>query len=91
MTNLYFKIQFEKSTELYLGSKVYIYNDTIYRLKNQPNKLVKIVPTNNRYAQKIIKLLKNFKKIKNPAVVRIYQIGSFGSKNNSYYCYGKTI
>lgn len=63
---------FQKRTGLKLGSRIYSGHGDIYKLKDYPNRLVKIVKTDDTDDIKIIRYLH---RSKNPAVVKIHKVG----------------
>jgi hypothetical protein len=79
--------RFERITGFVIGKNLYEGNGTIYSLKNQADKVVKIVDSGTSYTRKMMRLIRSLKRIKSPAVVRIHQYGSFTADGNSYYYY----
>lgn len=79
---------FENATKIKLGKTLAEGNGTIYEIKGQPTKVVKVVfGGSEAYSNKMVKLLKRLKKVRSPAVVRIYQFGKFYSDRESCYYY----
>lgn len=80
--------QFEKASKMKLGKTLAEGNGTIYEIKGQSTKVVKVVfGGSERYTNKMIRLLKKLKRVKSPAVVRIYQYGKFYTDKESCYYY----
>ncbi len=80
--------RFEKVTGYKLGKTVAEGNGTIYNLQGHSTKVVKIVySVSHQYVSKMMKLLRNLKRIKSPAVVRIHKYGKFNVGGDHYYYY----
>lgn len=79
--------QFELATGMKLNGILDEGNGTIYSLRGHPDKVVKIVFSRAEYAKKMMKLLKNLKKMKSPAVVRIHKYGTFKVDGENCYYY----
>jgi len=80
--------RFELASKIKLGKTIADGNGTIYAIKGQPNKVVKVVYAGSEsYANKMIKLLAKLKRDKDPAVVRIYQYGKFHTNGEPCYYY----
>jgi D-alanyl-D-alanine carboxypeptidase len=80
--------QFENASGIKLGRTLAEGNGTIYEIKGQPTKVVKVVFGGSKeYTNKMMRLLKKLKRAKSPAVVGIYQYGQFITDGESCYYY----
>jgi hypothetical protein len=75
------KLAFQKKTGLTLGKRIYSGHGDIYKLKNYPNRLVKIVEFDDLNDFKIIKYLH---RSKNPSVVKLHKVGVLRNVKDEY-------
>ena len=80
---------FQKQTKLKLGKRLYSGNGDIFLLKNYPKRVVKVVydSYDDCPVNKAIRILKYLQRSKNPAVVKLYRVGSFKYDSQTGYYY----
>lgn len=80
---------FHKATGLNLDRKIYSGNGEIYTIRDHKDKVVKVVCAGSINPSKEIKFFKYLKRNKNPAIVKLFQIGALKIRDDcySYYCY----
>lgn len=77
---------FESKSGLQAGKVLVEANGSIVSLKGNPNRVTKIVMGyTKRYCNKMMRLLRTLKRLKSPAVVKVYQYGVF--KADGEWCY----
>jgi len=72
---------------LKLGRKLYSGDGDIFNLKDYPDRVVKVVSDSYSTAQDALRVLKYLQRSKNPAVVKLYRVGSFKHESQAGYYY----